>query len=145
MLRESVEMTEESIDLEGLADPVCTRIEGLPHSEALLRFANAFMGDDRAALTQTREKIATEVSPEAMVDAVGVASTFQRVVRIADATGIPTEEPIAIMQEDLAEKLGTFKFISASNTKRISWFKRCLHKLIVIPKIRKHIKNESNQ
>jgi hypothetical protein len=144
MLREGVKIAGETIDLEGLADPDCTRIEGIPHSEALLRLANAFMGDDKAALAECREVLAKEMSPEAMVDAIGVASNFQRMVRIADGTGIPSDDPIALMQEDLAEQLGTNKFISASNTKPIPWYKRILLKLVVIPQVEKVIKDKSS-
>lgn len=144
MLRESIDLAGESIELDGLTDPTCTRIDGIPHSEALLRFANAFMGDDKDALVETREALAKEMSVEAMVDAVGVASNFQRMDRIADATGIPSDGPTAIMQEDLVKMLGTDKYVSAGNTKPLSWIKRLLIKLIVIPKLRKMIREKSS-
>lgn len=143
MLRESIEISGESINLDGLTDPACTRIEGIPHSDVLLTFANAFMEDDPAGLAAARQNLVNEMGMETMVDAVGVVSSYQRMVRIADATGIPTDDPIAIMQEDLAEQLGTNKYVSAANTKRSSWFKRLLLKLVVIPKIRKLIKDQS--
>jgi hypothetical protein len=145
MLREGIELDGDSIDLDGLTDPACTKIEGIPHSEALLLFANAFMGDDKKALQETRETLAKKMGVEAMVDAVGVASNFQRMDRIADGTGIPSDEPIALMQEELAKMLGTDQYISAGNTKPISWLKRILLKLIVIPQLKKVIKEKSNQ
>lgn len=143
MLREGVKITGDSIEFEGLSDPNCVHIEGIPHSEPLLRFANAYMGDDEAALVETRDALAKAMGPEAMVDAVGVASNFQRMDRIADATGIPADAPTAIMQKDLAEKLGTNKYVSAGNTKPPSWFTRLIMKLIVIPKMRKKIRDKS--
>ncbi|MFT5134485.1 MAG: hypothetical protein ACI9SC_002964 [Gammaproteobacteria bacterium] len=144
MLREGVKISGETIDLTGLTDPACTHIEGIPHSDALLRFANAFMGDDKAALAEARDALAKEMGNDAMVDAVGVASNFQRMDRIADATGIPADAATAIMHEDLAATLGTNKYISAGNTKRSSWLKRLMLKLIVIPQIRKLIKEKSS-
>jgi len=143
MLRESIEAAGESIDLEGLADPACTRIEGIVHSEALLKFANAFMGNDTAALGEARETLAKEMSPEAMVDAAGVASNFQRMVRIADATGIPSDEMMVVMQEDLCIKLGINGYVSATNTKPLSWFRRVIIKLVLIPKFKRILKEKA--
>lgn len=143
MLRESIETTGESIDLAGLTDPACTRIEGIAHSEPLLKFANAFMGEDAAALVTARQALAKAMGPEAMVDAAGVASNFQRMVRIADATGIPSDDPIAVMQGDLVEQLGIDKYVSAANSKPISWIKRLILKILVIPKLKQTIKEKS--
>jgi len=145
MLREGIELEGKSIDLDGLTDPACTRIEGIANSEALLLFSNAFMGNDRAALADAREALANELGVEAMIDAAGVASNFQRMDRIADATGIPSDGPIALMQEDLAKLLGTDKYLSAGNTKPLSWLQKILFRLIVIPKLRKVIKEKSGQ
>lgn len=144
MLREGIEIEGESIALDGLTDPACTRIEGIHHSEPLLRFANAFMGDDSKVLAEARDELAEEMGTEAMVDAVGVASIFQRTDRIADATGIRSDEPIAIMQEDLAQMLGTDKYVTAANTKPLSWVKRLMFKLVVIPQMRKIMKEKSS-
>ena len=143
MLRESIEIEGADIRLDGLADPACTRIDGIPHSEALLRFANAFMAHDGHALAGAREALAGAMGAASMVDAVGVASTFQRMDRIADGTGIPADPPIAIMQEDLAELLGTNRYVSAGNTKSASWQKRLMLKLLVIPKMKRMIREKS--
>lgn len=145
MLRESIELKGESINLDGLADPACTKIEGIPNSESLLRFANAFMGDDHAALVEAREALAKDMSVEAMVDVAGIASNFQRMVRIADSTGIPSDAPTAIMQADLVEQLGLDKFVSAANTKAPSWIKGLILKFIAVPQVKKMIKERSSQ
>ena len=144
MLREGVEIKGETVQLDGLADPACTRIDGIEHSEVLLCFSNAFMGDDPEELAATRDALAEEMGLKAMVDAVGVASNFQRMVRIADATGIPTDGPGAIMQEDLVELLGTDKYASAGNTNPLPWYQRLFYKLLIIPILKKHIRKASN-
>jgi hypothetical protein len=144
MLRESIEFAGDSIDLDGLADPACTRIEGIPHSEALLIYTNAFMGNDINALADAREKLAHEMSPAALVDAAGVASNFQRMVRIADSTGIPSDDIMALLQEDLCEKMGLNEFTSAANTKPLSWFNRLIVKYVLVPKFRKRLKDKSS-
>ena len=143
MLREGIEITGEDIKLDGLTDPSCTNIEGIAHSDALLVFANAFMGDDKSALSKSVEMLAQKMGADCAVDAVGVASTFQRMDRIADGTGIPADAPTAIMHEDLAKLLGTDQYHSAGNTQRSPWWKRLLLKLIVIPKMKKLIREKS--
>ena len=77
MLRESIEIAGDSIDLEGLTDLECTRIDGIPHSEALLKFVDAFIGKDSTGLAEARETLAKEMSPEALVDVAGVAQRLQ--------------------------------------------------------------------
>lgn len=144
MLREGIELDGEDINLEGLTDPDCTKIDGIPNSEAILRFSNAFMGQGEASLEDARAQLANEMGVKAMVDAVGVASNFQRMDRIADATGIPSDGPIAMMQEDLVTLLGTDKYASAVNTPSIPWWKRIIIKLVMLPKIKKRIKELSN-
>jgi len=119
VLRVSILQTSgEDLDLDGLTDPNCTHIEGIPQSGVLLRFANAFMGTDADALTLAREALANEMGPEAMVDAAGVAANFQRMVRIADSTGIRLEsmgDEMDAMTEELNVKLGINKYLSAAN------------------------------
>ncbi len=118
VLRVSIlEKTGEDIDLEGLTDPNCTRIEGIPHSEVLLRFANAFMGTDANALTQARDELVNEMGAPVMIDAAGVASNFQRMVRIADGTGIQLDsmgDEIDAMVEETNEKLGINEYLRSS-------------------------------
>lgn len=144
MLREGIEIAGEDIKLDGLTDPACTKIEGIPHSEELLRFANAFMGTGSDDLAATREAIVVAMGVESMVDAVGVASTFQRMDRIADGTGIPSDAPIAVMQEELAKSLGTDQYLSAGNTAAVPWYKRLFINLLVIPQMKKMIRQKSN-
>ncbi len=143
MLRESIEASGAAIDLEGLTDPACKEIVGIPHSGALLQFADAFMAGDTGALVAARENLVKTMSPLAMVDAAGVMSNFQRMVRIADGTGIPSDDILAVMQEDLCEKLGINEYCSAANTKRVPWLKRVLIKLVAIRKFRQVIKEQS--
>ncbi|MBT7953189.1 MAG: hypothetical protein HN764_16285 [Gammaproteobacteria bacterium] len=117
----SIESSGESIDLDGLTDPACTEIKGIPHSEVLLKFSNAFMAYDPEALALARDQLAKEISPEAMVDTAAIASNFQRMVRIADSTGIPVEsmgDDMDAMVEELNEQLGINKYVSAANSKK---------------------------
>jgi len=46
------------------------------------------VADDAANLDRARRNLAREAGEGALVEAAGVASNFQRMVRIADGTGI---------------------------------------------------------
>ena len=144
MLRESVELAGESIDFQGLTDPSCGFIKGVPHSEALLRFADAWMGDDEAALATARAAVADALGPEALVDAAGVASNFQRMVRIADAIGIPADPALMAVSEDLRDQLGINDYVSAANTRPPSFLKKLMLKLVAGRKFRKMIRQASD-
>ena len=116
MLRESIKADGKTVDLEGLADPGCKEIEGLEHSRVLIEYSDTFMTRDPEKLAEVRDKLEKEMGVEALVDAAGVASNFQRMVRIADATGIPAETNTSADKADLIEKLDLYKYESAKNT-----------------------------
>ena len=65
---------------------------GVRHGRALLDFAEAVVTDDDTALAHARAALIGAVGPDAFVDAAGVVASFNAVVRIADATGIPLED-----------------------------------------------------
>ena len=78
------------------------------------------MSTDSDALPAAREKLASEMGAEAMVDTAGVASNFQRMVRIADTTGIP---PAEMGRDDLTEelnnKLGLNEYVSSPTSRKV--------------------------
>jgi hypothetical protein len=116
MLRESIKADGKTIDLEGLADPDCKEIDGLVHSRTLIEYSDVFMTRDPELLAEVRDKLEKEMGVEALVDVAGVASNFQRMVRIADATGIPADTGNYADKADLIEKLGLEQYESAKNT-----------------------------
>jgi hypothetical protein len=61
---------------------------GIEHGEVLTAFAEALVTGEESGLARTRHDLTAAMGPAAMVDALGVASNFERMVRIADATGI---------------------------------------------------------
>jgi len=61
---------------------------GVPHGDVLVAFAEGVVQGDDAALADARAALVQAMGAAAMVDAAGVASNFERMVRIADATGI---------------------------------------------------------
>jgi len=116
MLRESIKAEGQTIDLEGLADPNCKEIAGLKHSRTLIEYADVFMSRDAEQLALVGEKLKKEMGANKLVDASGVASNFQRMVRIADGTGIPVDPGSYEDRADLIEQLGLTEYESAKNT-----------------------------
>lgn len=116
MLRESIKADGKMIDLEGLADPNCKEISGLENSKILIEYADVFMTRDSARLAVICEALEKEMGSKALVDASGVASNFQRMVRIADGTGIPVDPGNYEVKADLIEQLGLEQYESAKNT-----------------------------
>ncbi len=144
MLRESATLADVEVDMHGLADPSCTSINGVEHSEILLRFVDTYMNAS-AAFGEARTALCRVLGEKAMIDAVGVASNFQRLDRIADATGIPSDATMAVMQEEFNEDLGLTKYQSATNTPQMSASERSRIKDVDIPDFRARIRRESGK
>ena len=90
LLRESGELSSASIGLDAVLDGVDR--DGGGDAGVLLRFAEAIVRRDHAATRQAREALVARIGADAMVDAAAVASNFERMTRIADATGITLGE-----------------------------------------------------
>ena len=108
-----------------MREGTCVNLDAITHADAeseipggalLLAFAQALVEGEDAALAGARAKLEAAMGSEAVVDAAGVASNFERMVRIADATGIPQEAPVMMLGDDLIEELDLRRFGSAANT-----------------------------
>lgn len=103
---------------------------GIAHAEALIALADAQVGDDDAALAAARSRLLAEIGPEAFVDATAVVANFERMVRIADATGTPLDTPIAMMATGLRGELDLDRFGSAANTPRAGVVQRAIRRVL---------------
>jgi hypothetical protein len=83
---------------------------GVEHGELLIRFAEAVLGEDDAALAAVRERVLSTLGPLALVDSSAVAALFNAIDRIADATGIPVEEEKLAASVDYRERLGIRRY-----------------------------------
>ena len=92
---------------------------GVRGSAELTAFAEATVGGDPDAIATARAAVRTALGDEATVDAAAVIGNFQRMVRIADGTGIPLDKPVAMLSADLREDLGIDHFDSASETPEV--------------------------
>jgi hypothetical protein len=93
-----------------LTDLEAAATSGVEHGAVLIAFAEAMVGDDDAALVQARQPVIEAMSPEAMVDAAAVASNFERMVRIADSTGIRLDERMEVVSKEVRDQLHLERF-----------------------------------
>lgn len=84
----------------------------MDQGEVLLDFASALVGEDDTALGRARAGVHAALGAEGVVDAAAVASNFERMVRIADATGIPIDGPVDLLGSDLRAELELDRFAS---------------------------------
>lgn len=82
------------------------RSSGLAHGDVLVALAEAVVGGDGPAIARARQAVIDAMGVEAMVDAAAVASNFERMVRIADATGIPLGERMESFGREVIDELG---------------------------------------
>jgi D-serine deaminase-like pyridoxal phosphate-dependent protein len=114
LLRASGQATGQAFDLHAVTEGTTTVRSGVTHEETLVALAEAMVSDDEQALATARTRILEELGPEALVDAAGVASNFERMVRIADSTGIPLDNFLDEMTVDLRTELHLTRFESVA-------------------------------
>lgn len=129
MLRASTQISGEEVDLKGIVDGN-TVDTGVPAGAELIEFAEVSLGNDSRSIELAREAVKKKLGEAAMVDAAGVIANFQRMVRIADGTGIPLDTPMAMITYDMRENLGLNEYGSADNTPPLSFIKRLFSRLL---------------
>ena len=102
----------------------------LPGGDELLRFAEVALEDDVAAIDAVRSDVVEALGEAAMVDSAAVIANFQRMVRIADGTGIPLDEPVLMLTQDIREDLGINGYGSADNSPPLSLIQKILGRLL---------------
>jgi hypothetical protein len=99
---------------------------GVPHERELVALAEAVAGGDDAALAEARHNAIAALGAESFVAAAAVASNFQRMVRIADATGIPLDAGLNELSAGIREEIGIDAYGSSANTPALSAGRRLL-------------------
>lgn len=79
------------------------------HGNVLVAFAEALVKDP-VQLPQAREALIAAAGPAAAVEAAAVAANFQRMVRIADGTGIGLGEGLERASEQTRAELDLERF-----------------------------------
>ncbi len=111
MLRGSVDARGEDVTLDTIVAGTAVDSQ-VPGGAELVALVEAALTEP-AALPAARAAVADALGTEALVDAAGVIGNFQRMVRIADATGIPVDAGTAAVTESLREELKLNEFVSA--------------------------------
>jgi len=107
MLRASSQSHAQAVNVSSVMDGQDVgEIEGGPE---LVSMAQAVVSADPDDIKRARDNLVQRLSEAAMIDAAGVASNFQRMVRIADSTGI-TLGDFESVTADLREDLGINRF-----------------------------------
>jgi hypothetical protein len=82
----------------------------VPHAAALIEFGEAMLGNDKNRQAAARQGVYRALGPEGLVDAAEIVASFNAVVKIADATGIPLEDYKEAATQDLRAALGLERF-----------------------------------
>jgi hypothetical protein len=129
LLRASGESSGEKIDLRAVTEGEAAT-SGLPGGEALTAFVDAAILAGAEAIRAARDRVVAELGEAAMVDAAGVIGNFERMVRIADGTGIPLDKPVALVSADMREELGIDSFAGAEHTAALAGIQRLTGRLL---------------
>lgn len=115
MLRVSALYNETEVDLQAVNGDAESAAVGVEFGPELMRFAESLASRDDD-LERHRAVLLETAGPAVLVDAAGVAANFQRMVRIADAIGIPVDERFGEMGQRVRAELGIERFPSAGNS-----------------------------
>ncbi len=91
---------------------------GVRGGATLIEFAEAIVAREPMRIGAAADAVARILGIEAVADAAGVASNFERMVRIADATGISLDARMADASEDVRESLGLVSREAAQEVSR---------------------------
>lgn len=116
MLRVSAMTNEKDFDIQGINGNSEGAAKGIEYGTELMEFAEAFARRDTSALATKRKLLLDAAGNDVLIDAAGVAANFQRMVRIADSTGIPYDNAETDMAQQVSEELNLREFASAQNT-----------------------------
>ena len=116
MLSLSANTTETAIDLQMVNGSAASDSQGIPFAGELVNFAEAIAERDSEKIDRTRDELIQVASEVVMVDAAAVAANFQRMVRIADAMGIPIDDKNVEAGAGVRQELDLGRFATAQNT-----------------------------
>lgn len=143
MLSLSADLSDATVNLQMINGDEAATVGDVPHAKVLMKFAEAFARRDDTALNEAREDLLQEAGPAVLVDAAGVAANFQRMVRIADSTGIPLDERNVALTAGVRKELKLSRFDSAKNTPSAG-LKTRLMSLIARPLAKRMLKNKKS-
>ena len=115
MLRESSQISDIDVDL-NLVNGETTASDAVSFSNELMAYATAVASRDEEELVKRRDELLATSNPAVLVDAAAVAANFQRMVRIADSTGIPVDAQRMPVAQPAIDQLELRRFRTAEHT-----------------------------
>ena len=74
---------------------------GVENGEELIRLSEALVEGDPKKIASSSANVISLMGAEALVDVIGVYSNFERMVRIADATGVELGDTLNELSADI--------------------------------------------
>ena len=130
MLRASIETQGEKVDLRGLTDGKAAGESSISGAAALVDFVEATLGGNTDEIAAARDLVRSELGSEALVDAAAVIGNFERMVRVADGTGIPLDAAVNVATEELRAELGIDAFASEERKSEVATWQRLMARTI---------------
>lgn len=130
MLRASIETQGEEVDLRGLTDGKAAGESSIPGAAALVDFVEATLGGNTDEIAVARDLVRSELGSEALVDAAAVIGNFERMVRVADGTGIPLDAAVNVATEEIRSELGIDAFASEERKSEVATWQRLMARAI---------------
>jgi hypothetical protein len=130
MLRASIETQGEKVDLRGLTDGKAAGESSIFGAAALVGFAEATLGGNADEIAVARDLVRSELGSEALVDAAAVIGNFERMVRVADGTGIPLDAAVNVATEEIRAELGIDAFASEERKSEVATWQRLMARAI---------------
>ena len=85
---------------------------GVAYGAELIAYSDAVVARS-SEVAETRDVVQKSLGEEGVVDAAAVIANFQRMVRIADGTGISIDGPLDLLSADFRQEIGINEFSSA--------------------------------
>ena len=118
LLRASGERDQAEYDLSAVTDDALDA--GVVHSKWLRALTEQTIRGEWQALGKTRTAASEALGAQQTVDALVVASAFNGITRVADATGIPLDDNTAATTVEMRRQVGLDDFDYAAKTARYS-------------------------
>lgn len=122
LLRASSQIDGTVTDVRAVRDDSVADRSNVAHAGLLLAWADATSKGSEADVAAARERLVQAAGPAAAVDTAAIMANFERMTRIADATGIPLDPPMNALSADIQETLGLRAFRSAASSRRAGSF-----------------------
>jgi hypothetical protein len=111
------------VDLEAITKGAGDEVAGVAFGAELIAYADAVVARS-TDVPETRDAVHKSMGDAGVVDAAAVIANFQRMVRIADGTGIPIDGPLDVLSADIRHEIGINEFPSAEGRGRNGTLRR---------------------